>query len=158
MYMFSMVVGCAQAAELKVAVVNVQKVLSTSQQVKDLQEKLKQQFGPKEDKMRDLQKSLQADLEKYNRDSAIMKDNDKQALQQKIMKQQDELRDLQSKFQQELIAAQNEGMQGIIKQIDDVVKKEAAAKHYSLVLTNASVIFNDKPVIDITDVVIKNLK
>ena len=58
---FSMVVSCAQAADLKVAVVNVQKVLGTCQQVKDLQSKLKQQFGPKEDKMRDLQKGLQSD-------------------------------------------------------------------------------------------------
>jgi len=86
-----------------------------------------------------------------------MKEKDKEQLQQGIMKQQDQLRNLQAGFQQEIVAAQNAAMKEIFDKVQVIVKKESQDKKYNLVLTNASVIFNDKPIVDITDVVIKNL-
>lgn len=147
----------ARADNLKVGVLDVQKVMQNSPQVSAMQAKLKKQFAPQEKKITTAQKQLKADFGKYNRNKAVMKDADKKTLQKKILAEQSSLRDLQVKFQQQLIAAQRESMQSILKDIEDAVNDVAKDQKLDLVLTKASVAYNN-PDLDVTDKVIKKLK
>jgi outer membrane protein len=147
----------ARADNLKVGVLDVQKVMQKSPRVSAMQAKLKKQFAPQEKKITAAQKQLKADFDKYNKDQAVMKDADKKALQKKILAEQSKLRNLQTQFQQQLIAAQRKSMQSILKDIEDAVEKVAKDQKLDLVLTKASVAYNN-PDLDVTDQVIKKLK
>jgi len=147
----------AQADNLKVGVLDVQKVMQNCSQVSAMQAKLKKQFAPQEKKITVAQKQLKADFDKYNKNQAVMKDADKKAMQKKILAEQSSLRDLQVKFQQQLIAAQRQGMQSVLKDIEDAVNDVAKDQKLDLVLTKASVAYNN-PDLDVTDKVIKKLK
>jgi outer membrane protein len=147
----------ARADNLKVGVLDVQKVMQKSPQVSVMQAKLKKQFAPQEKKITAAQKQLKADFDKYNKDQAVMKDADKKALQKKILAEQSKLRNLQTQFQQQLIAAQRTAMQSILKDIEGAVEDVAKDQKLDLVLTKASVAYNN-PDLDVTDQVIKKLK
>ena len=100
-------VGAASAADMKVGIVDMQTVFQKSQTVAKMRAALQKQFAPKEQAINAKQKILQDDIGKYKRDSAIMKDNDRDALEKKISAEQQELGSLQSDFQSQIVTAQN---------------------------------------------------
>ena len=150
-------VSMASAANLKVGVLDVQKVMQQIPQVTAVQKKLKKQFATQEKQITTAQKQLRADLTKFNKNRSVMKDSDKKALQKKIMSEQDALRGLQINFQQQVMAAQKKAMQSILNDVETAVNSIAKAKDLDLVLTKASIAYNDDSM-DITDQVVKKLK
>ena len=98
--------NAAFASDVKVGVVDVQQVLQNVPQVKALQTKLKKQFAPQEKKITVAQKQLQANIDKYKKNQAVMKAQDKDALQKKILDGQQQLRGMQVDFQKKVVAAQ----------------------------------------------------
>jgi len=149
--------SCAFASDGKVAVVDVQKVLADAPQVASVKTKLQNQFDPQSKEIANMQKQLQADVEKYSKDSAVMKDKEKKDLQDKIADNQKKLRDKEVSFQQDLVNAQNQAMQGILKQIQDAAENIAKKQQYDMVLVKGAVLYNNAA-LDITDKVIASLK
>ena len=147
----------ASAASLNVGVLDVQKVMQQIPQVTAMQKQLKKQFAPQEKQITTSQNKLKADLTKFSKNSTVMKDSDKKAMQKKLLGEQSKLRGLQVSFQQKLLAAQRSSMQKIVANIETAVKGVAKTQGLNIVLTKASVAFND-PKMDITDQVINKLK
>lgn len=145
------------AADNKIAVVDVQKVLATAPQVAAIKTKLQNQFDPQSKAITELQKQLQADVEKYTKDNAVMKDKEKKDLQDKVTTEQKKVRDLEVSFQQNLVNAQNQAMQTILKQIQDTAEDIAKKQKYDLVLVKGAVLYSDAT-LDITDQVVTALK
>ena len=145
------------AADNKVAVVDVQKVLSVAPQVAAIKTKLQNQFDPQNKEITELQKQLQADVEKYTKDNAVMKDKEKKDLQDKVTTEQKKIRDMEVSFQQNLVNAQNQSMQTILKQIQDTAEDIAKKQKFDLVLVKGAVLYSD-PTLDITDQVVAALK
>ncbi|MCK4869912.1 MAG: OmpH family outer membrane protein [Gammaproteobacteria bacterium] len=145
------------AANMKIGILSVQEVLHKAPQVAALQTKLKNQFKPQQVKLVAAQKQLTAEMQKLNRDSAIMKPADKKALQKKIIKGQRAFRQLQVGFQHDLTVAQNGAMKAVLNDIRSAVNKVAAKDHYNLILVKSAVAFNDSN-LDITKQVISRLK
>lgn len=148
---------CVSAADLKIGVVNFQQVLQSYPKVKATDEKLKKQFAPRQEKLVAMQKHLNDEINKYNRDGAIMKDADKKAAEGKIRDQANKLQTAQNDFQKELGEARNNAMKIIEQDIAEVVNVVAKDKHFNLILAKATVGYND-PEFDVTDLVIKKLK
>ena len=144
-------------ADNKVGVVDIQKVLATAPQVAAAKTKLQNQFDPQSKEIATLQKQLQGDIEKYTKDSAVMKEKEKKDLQDKVTAEQKKLRDLEVGFQQNLVNAQNQSMQDILKQIQDTVEGIAKKQKYDLVLVKGAVLYNNSD-FDITEPVITALK
>lgn len=145
------------AANMKIGILSVQEVLHKAPQVAALQTKLKNQFKPEQAKLVAAQKQLTADIQKLNRDSAVMKAADKKALQQKIIKEQRAFQQLQAGFQHDLTVAQNGAMKAVLNDIRGAVNKIAAKGHYNLILVKSAVAYNDSN-LDITKQVISRLK
>lgn len=144
-------------ADLNIGVLDMQKVMKNSPQVKVMQAQLKKQFGSKEKQLTKMQKQLQSDAQNYQKNSAVMKDSDKQALQQKIAQEQQDFQKQQTDFRNKVIAAQNQAMQKVIKQIEAVVDGVAGDQKLNLIVTKSSVVYSDADM-DVTDQVIKKLK
>jgi outer membrane protein len=148
-------VGAASAAEMKVGIVDMQTVFQKSQTVAKMRATLQKQFAPKEQAIKSKQKLLQDDIGKYKRDSAIMKDSDRDVLEQKISAEQQELGNLQSELQNQVASAQNKDMQVVYNKVQQAVSTVAKKQGINLVLAKASVVYNDSNTIDITDQVLK---
>lgn len=147
----------ASAADLKVGVIDLRKILSDAPQVTAMRTKLQTQFDPANKELIALQKTLQDDADNYNKNSAVMKDADKKSLQGKIMTEQKQLRDKQADFQKKLLAAEDQAMQGISKQVQDAVDGIAKSKKFDLVLAKGAVAYND-PSFEVTTEVLDILK
>jgi len=145
------------AADSKIAIVDVQKVLADAPQVSAVKTKLQNQFEPQNKEIAGMQKQLQTDIEKYTKDNAVMKDKEKKDLQDKITDEQKKLREKEVGFQQNLVNAQNQAMQGILKQIQDAAEAIAKKQQYDMIVVKGAVLYNNAS-LDITDQVITALK
>jgi outer membrane protein len=144
-------------ADMKIGVLDLNKVLMNSPQVKSMQVNLKKQFDPRGQELLNLQKALQGDLDKYNKISSTLKGDGLKQEQQKILDEQKKLQDSRNVFQRDLITAQNQAMQTILKQVETVVNRIAANQKFDLIVTKISLAYND-PKLEITDQVIAALK
>lgn len=145
------------AADPKIGILDINKVLASTPQVAALKTKLKNQFTPKIKEVSALDKTLKTDIAKFSKDNAVMKANERSALQAKIQSEQAQLRKMQASFQQEFMDAQNQAQQTVMKQLEDAAAKVALAQGYDLVLVKDTVAFN-VPTFDVTQPVIDILK
>jgi outer membrane protein len=142
---------------LNVGVIDVGQVLKNSPQMKAAADNLRKNFKPREEKIMAAQKNLQADQDKLKRNTAVMSQTDIQALQAKITDERRDVQRMQEDYVQDLQAAQQEVMQGVLQQLDKIVQNIAAKGHYDLILQRNSVAFASQRV-DITPQVIQSLK
>jgi outer membrane protein len=142
-------------ADTKIGVVDVQTIFQKSQTVAKMRSSLQSQFAPKEKAIKNKQKQLQDNISKYKRDSAIMKDSDRDALEKKISAEQQELGKMQSDFQSQIVAAQNKDMQTVMDKVQKAVTKIAKDQKLTLVLAKVGVIYADATVVDITEQALK---
>lgn len=147
----------ASAADLKVGVIDLKKILTDAPQVAAMRSKLQTQFDPRNKEIVALQNTLQTDMDKYNKDSSVMKEPEKKALQDKVMAQQKKLRDMQTEFQKNLLAAEDQSMQEISKQVQTAVDSIAKSKGFDLVLAKGAVAYNN-PSFEVTTEVLDILK
>lgn len=145
------------ADDMKIGIVDVRQVLQSSPQVAAMQKKLQQQFADREKQLQAAQQQFQQDADKLNRDAAVMKPADRDALAKKAQAEQDNLRTMQMSMQKDLYAKQNEAMQTILNQMQDIISQIAKAKNLSLVITKDAVAYvaND---VDVTQDVIAKMK
>lgn len=152
-----MVANASFAADFKVGVINMQKILQNDPQVQVLEDKLKKQFSPQQDKLVALQKQINDDITKYKRDASVMKDSDKKATEQKINDEGKKLQDSQADFQKQFVLAREDALQTVLKDIEGIVGGIAKANGFNLVIAKANVAYND-PSLDITDQVISKIQ
>jgi outer membrane protein len=151
------VFGTVAFAEMKIAVLDLNKVMMDSPQLETAKTKLKSRFDKREKGILKAQKAFQSDIEKFNKESPTMKDDAQKAAQQKIIDQQKNLQDMQTKFQNDLNAAQGVVMKDIVTKIEGLVKKIAEDKKFDLILAKAGTAYS-KPGLEITAEVIKRMK
>ncbi|MES2217967.1 MAG: OmpH family outer membrane protein [Pseudomonadota bacterium] len=126
----------------KVAVVNVQQVLLQSSKVAEVNTKLQDQFKPTQEKLAARQKTLQDELDKFNRDSSSMKTADRDAQEKKLNDEKAVFLKDAGAFQKEVNAEQNKAMQSILKQLSGIISDMAKKNGYSLVLDSQAVVYS----------------
>jgi outer membrane protein len=156
-FAFFAIAGVAAAADMKVGIVDMQTVFQKSQTVAKMRTALQSQFAPTEKTINAKQKQLQDDISKYKRDSAIMKDSDRDALEKKISAEQQDLGKAQSDFQSKIVAAQNKDMQTVMAKIQQAVSTISKKQGINLVFAKASIVYADANAFDITDQVLKSV-
>lgn len=139
----------AMAETPKVAIVNVQQVLQQSPRVTALSKKLEDQFKDRQTKLNDDQQALQAELDKFKKESPTMSQKDRDAMEKKITADRTDLVKRVVAYQQDLQKEQNKVMQGILADLNGVVSSIAKKDSYSLVLDSQAVVFSSDGV-DIT--------
>jgi outer membrane protein len=139
----------AMAADFKIAVVDVRQALQKSPQMTSATADLDKQFKSRQQNLVDEQKDLQADTMKLNKEGAVMKNEDRIALQDKIVSKQKKVQSDMASFKQDLEAAQGQAMQKIVTKFTNVVTKIAEKNGYQLVLSRDATPYF-KPEFDIT--------
>lgn len=140
-----------------VGVVNMKTIFTTAPQVKTIKADLKKQFEPQKDKLEKMGQALQADMDKYRKNSAVMDAKSKAALEASITTQENAFRDAQTKFQQDVFNAQNKSLETFMDSVKVAVAVVAKKDNLDLVVPNNDVLYS-KDNKDITQDVISNMK
>jgi len=140
----------------KVGVVDLQKIMQASTQMKSIQEKLEKEFKPRRDKLVAVETSLKSDMEKFKRDGAILSATQKKDLEKKILAAQQQFERDGQQYQQELSAAHNEAMEGLYAKVRAAISKIAKDEKYDIIVQKDAAPFSTTE-LDVTDKIIKAL-
>lgn len=144
----------ASAQELKVGVVNLDRIFREANSAKTAQTKLEQEFSKREKELSDLATQLKAVSEKFEREAPTLPESQRTTRQRQLVDQDRVFQTKRREFQEDLNARKNEELQQVIERANKVVKTLAESEKYDLILQE-SVYVNPKH--DITDKVIKAL-
>ena len=141
----------------KIGVVDLQKIMQTSSQMKSIQANLEKDFKPRRDKLIAMEESLKKDMENFKRDTAIMSQSQRKDLEKKIVGEQQQFERDGQQYQQELSTAHNEAMEDFYTNIRAAIAKISEREQYDLVLQKDAAPFSaDK--LDVTSKVIQEIK
>ena len=138
----------------KIGVVDLQKIMQASSQMKSIQQKLEQEFKPRRDKLMAVETNLKNEMEKFKRDSAILSATQKKELEKKIIASQQQFERDGQEYQQELSTAHNEAMEGLYTKVRAAISKIAKEDKYDLIVQKDAAPFSAET-LDVTDKVIK---
>lgn len=144
----------AQAQESRIAFINSQRITSESGPAKAATAKLEAEFSKRQKELTELQNSLKAFSEKFERDAPTMAESQRAAKQKEFVDQNRDFQRKKREFDEDLNGRRNEELQQVYEKATRAIKQLAEAEKYDLVVQEA-VFFNPK--IDITDKVIKIL-
>jgi outer membrane protein len=132
-----------------VAVVDMQQIFQNSKQVKQINDGLEKQFSGQKQTVEGLAKDLQANIDKYKKDQAVMDPKAADNLKNSIRDQEQKLQQAQTDLQRQLFDAQNKAMTQFLDKIKTIAKGMAAQQNFDVILPkNALLYSNDN--LDIT--------
>jgi len=101
--------GAASAqGNLKIGVINVSKLLENAPQSKLVQEKLQKEFEPRQLAIRAKQQKLQTQQDSFQKDAAVMGEEERQNLERQIRDIQRDLQRDENEYLEDLNARRNE--------------------------------------------------
>lgn len=140
-----------------IGIVNMRQIFESSPQIKKINDQLNKQYSPQRDKIVTMGKALQQNINKLQKNQAIMDKKSLDQLRDAIAKQEQDLRMQQAQFQQTLFAAQNKAMNDFMDKVTAVAKQIAEQKKIDIVLPQNSLLYA-KDSMDITQDVMNALK
>jgi len=137
----------AVSAQVKIAVINTQKALLETDEIKKAQRDLEAKFKPRQDQMVKLQKDLQDIQTQLN--SGKLNEVGTQELQTEGQRKQRELQRDQQDLQEDVERERTDILQRAGSRMQDAVKKLAEEKGLDIVVDTVNTVFY-KPAFDIT--------
>lgn len=143
-------------AEVKMAVVNVQKAVLDSEGAQVIIKQIQKELKSDEDRIRELEKVYAGMVERLTKDSEVMSDAEKRKLQQEIeIKQKDYAYESQ-KYQRSFEIRQQELFKGIDKKVQKAIEDLVKSDDYDLILHRQQVVYT-ADIYDITRKVTEKL-
>lgn len=149
-------VAVAFAGDIKIGVVNTEKILRESQPALLAQKKIEQEFVPRDEEIKKMAleaKNLQDKLEK---NSIKMEETERRNLERNLANLSREYQRAQRQMREDLSVRQNEEYSVILERTNRAISKIAETEHYDLILQLQDSVYRSQR-IDITDKVIKTL-
>lgn len=147
----------AQAADMKIGVVDMQQILQESPQGKQAHDELNKDFAPRQQKLQAKQKQLKELADKLQRNGSVMSDAEREETQKKGRDLQRELQmegqALQEDFNQERQDKLGKLQQEIVKQVQTYGRDN----HFDLILTKGAAVYAG-PESDVTAAVLKKMQ
>ena len=125
------------AAELKIGVVNVSKILEESPQYNDLRKSLEAEFKRRSQDLTAKQKQLKKLEEKLGRDGAIMSAAEVKRLEQDIRSRRRKLKATSDEYREDLNLRRNEESNKLLRQVTEVIHQIGEDEKIDLILENA---------------------
>jgi len=151
----ALVLACGvQAQELKVGVVNVDRVLRDSAPAKVAQTRLESEFKRRDTDLIEAENKLRSASDKLDKDAITMAESERVRRQRDLVDQDRELQRKRREYQEDLNQRKNEELSSLLDRVGKVVKQIADQEKYDLIVQEA--MFASARV-DITDKVIKAL-
>lgn len=140
---------------LKVGVVNMGKLVEQAPQAQAVTDKLKSEFASRQNEIIKMQNDLQAKNDRFQKDQAVMGEEERVNLERQIRDGQRDLQRTQNEYLEDLNARRTEEGNRVLRDIVQRVQAYASAQKYDLVLSDAVYVSST---IDITADVLKMLQ
>jgi outer membrane protein len=140
---------------LKIGVVNIGKLLDGAPQSAAVTEKLKTEFAPRQNEVLKMGKDLQDKQDRFQKDQAVMGEEERLTLERQIRDGQRDLQRMQNEYAEDLNARRTEESNKLLRDIAQRVQSYASEQKFDLVLTDAVYVSST---IDITAEVLKALQ
>lgn len=147
--------GTAAAAELKIGVVNIPRLMEQAPQAEAASKQLEKRFGPREAELISEREAIRKLEEQLKRDAAVMSAAQRSELEKEIRQRSREFKRASDDFKEDLNIARNEELGKLQRLIIKAIVEISERDNYDLVLTD-NVIYASKRV-DLTDQVLKRL-
>src|SRR5882757_998172 len=141
-------VSTQASAEVKMGVVNFQKLLEDAPQTKTAMQALENEFAPRRRELLTLQNDLKARDEKLQKEGAVMAEADRAKAEKTLRDQQREFSRKAGEFQDDASTRRNEEIGKVQRYLVTEIQGYASAQGYDLVLADG-VLFAKGP-LDIT--------
>jgi outer membrane protein len=146
----------AAAADVKIAVVNLQTVLETSVAGKAAQDQLKSQRDKLEADLKQKGNELQELEKRLQRDSMVMSKETREDKEREFRIKASDFQALQKKYRSDLQDLERQLMGDLQKDISTLVSEISKKEGYQLVISNIGVLYS-QPSIDITTRLVQEL-
>jgi len=144
------------AAELKIGVVSVERILTEAPQVEAVNASMLERFGPQRDALQALEKEVNKMQEDYKRNELVMTEDKLNDLKKDIITKIQKLKQTEAVLSQEVATVRNQELAVLQQQVRDIIDDIAKKGKYSLVLSEGVAYTDDK--LDITDKVLDGMK
>ena len=153
-FLIALVGFSVSAQELKIGIVNLDRIFREANSAKSAQTKLEQEFGKREKDLNDVAAQLKTLSDKYEREAPTLSETQRATRQKQLVDQDRDFQRKRREFQEDLNARKNEELQQVIERANRVVKALAEAEKYDLIVQEAVYV---NPKHDITDKVLRSL-
>src|SRR5580692_976501 len=136
------------SAEIKMGVVNFQKLLEDAPQTKTAMQALENEFAPRRRELLTLQNDLKARDEKLQKEGAVMSEADRAKAEKTLRDQQREFSRKAGEFQDDAGTRKNEEIGKVQRYLVTEIQAYANAQGFDLVLGDG--VFFAKPTFDVT--------
>ena len=128
-------------AEVKIAVVDVQRSILNSEQAKVYMAQIQDEFKPEQDEIRSLQSAAAALLERLQKDGEVMSDPEKRKLQTQIERKNEDFVYLRQKLQKQIEDRQQELFAGIDQKVQKAIEELVLSDDYDVILPRQAALY-----------------
>lgn len=128
-------------AEVKIAVVDVQKAILSSEQARGYMEQIQKEFRDDEDEIRNLQRDAAALLERLQKDGEVMSDTEKRKLQRQIEDKNDYFVFLRKKLQKQIDDRQQELFAGIDQKVQKAIEELVLSDDFDIIIPRHAALY-----------------
>ncbi|MEW4982445.1 MAG: OmpH family outer membrane protein [Cycloclasticus sp.] len=126
--------GTAQAADIKVGFVNVARILEKAPQAEEAKVALEKEFSPRNKRLLASQKEIKKLDEKLARDAKLMSEAEARRLQRDVLEKKRALKRDQEEFREDFNLRRNEELAKLQRLVFEAIKGLSEAEKYDLVL------------------------
>ncbi len=148
--------GIAFAGDIKIGVVNTEKILRESLPAIQAQKKIEQEFVPRDEDIKKIAVQAKTLQDKLEKNGMTMEETERRHLERNLANLSREYQRAQKQMREDLSVRQNEEYGIILERTNRAISKIAEAEKYDLILQLQDSVYRSHR-IDITDQVIKAL-
>ena len=148
--------GVAFAGDIKIGVVNTEKILRESLPALQAQKKIEQEFVPRDEDIKKIAVQAKTLQEKLEKDGVTMEETERRHLERNLANLSREYQRAQKQMREDLSVRQNEEYGVILERTNRAISKIAETERYDLILQLQDSVYRSHR-IDITEKVIKAL-
>ncbi len=146
----------ANAADLNIGVVNVQRLLAEAPQAKSSMQSLQDEFAPRLRGLKDQEAEFKSAAEKFQRDGAVMGDSERRETERGLRDKQRELVRRQEEVTEDLNLRRNELLGQLQKSLMEEVQSFARSQSYDLIVGDGVLFASDT--VDVTAQILSGLQ
>lgn len=148
--------GPANAADLNVGFVNIQRLLAESPQSKSLLQSLKDEFAPRLRGIEDQETQFKSEVEKLQRDAAVMGDQERREAERTLRDKQRDIVRRKEELDEDFTLRRNEILGQIQKSLMEEVQSFARTQRYDLIVGEGVLYASDA--VDVTAQILSALE
>ena len=141
-------------AQLKVGIVNLDRLIREAPAAVSAQKRLQQEFQPREKELTSLSDKIKAAQDNLAKNGLTMTESVRQTRERELVELNRDLQRKQQAFQEDLTQRRNEALSGLIEQANRAVRQMAQAEKYDVIFQEA---VYWSPAIDLTEKIMKLL-